>query len=304
MRRSFRFSLLALVLLAAPQCRILFWSDRHQWLPASWIDESRLLEARHDYEAKLSWYPLNQNELSRSVETRVYLHELAGQQVISTREIARYDGWTLAGSLRVAGSHFFAIRGAAREMGAGPRELVSFACCDAAEVQTTPRTRIAAEKNLIAAAPAPDGLQVVLIETNAEEGAETGGDLHFRFLSVSERGFELVARARLYYAGAPGLPEYRWAADGAGLYVRDSQSSVKFVAVDGVVRDAVTFPACFRPTGDASPRGSLWLRSYDPELDPPDNLVEGVAIQAGAATLPVNADAMISQADRIGEGCP
>lgn len=303
MRRMSRFSLLALILFAAPQCRVLFWSDRQQWLPASWIDDSRVLEARLAYEAKLSWYPLNQNELSRGFQTRIYLHEVHGERVVASRELARYAGWTLAGSLRAAGGRFFVIRGGAEEPGADPRELAVFPCCNAAAPATEASEVLRAEARLLAALPAPDGARLVLIETTAPDDAPQGGDLQFRFFASLDGTFRPQGRAQVYYAGAPGLPEFVWAPDGTGVYVRDSLRSVQFISISGTTRAAQLFPACFRPAGDASPRGAAWLRSYEPEQATlAETLADGVTIQAAAGRAP--SSAMIADATRIGEGCP
>ncbi len=306
MRINPGFWLPLLLLAGASHCRVLFWSDRYQWLPASWIDESRLLEARLDYEAKLNWYPLNQNELSRGIQTRVYLHEIQGERVVASRELARYAGWTLAGSLRAAGDHFFAIRGAATEMGRGPQELVIFPCCSGAAALTEPAAVIAAEQQMIAASPSPDGARLAVIETAASAEGPPGGDLVVRFFRLRAGVFHAEGRGQIYFAGAPGLPEFVWAPDASGLYVRDTQSSVKFITTDGVRSAAAQFPACFRQPGDASPRGALWLRSYDPERETPaENLAEGVVVHAsGAGAVVGAANAMISDPARIGEGCP
>lgn len=305
MRPSFRFSLLALALLAAPQCRVLFWSDRQQWLPANWMDESRVLEARLTYEAKLSWYPLNQNELSRGFETRIYLHEVEGERVVASRELAHYEGWTLAGSLRAAGDRFVVIRSVAGDGDASEdlRELAIFPCCNPGRPLTTPSQILPAEARLLAAIPSPDGLRVVLMETTAPEDAPQGGDLRLRFFSYQDGAFRPQSRAEVYYPGAPGLPEYVWAADASGFYIRDARNSVKLVGIDGTIAAAQTFPACFRPAGDASPRGAAWLRSYEPEQAAlAETLADGVTIQAAAGRAP--APAMINDATRIGEGCP
>lgn len=287
-----------LIMFLFPACSALFWRDTVNWQGGSWQGADRFVEIQLEYETKASWNPLNQNALSRDYHTRLLQHRFEGDRM-QTAEIARYPGWTLNGSLFLAGDWLIAQRGLSDGYGTEDRELIAVALRtgDAGDAaQNEPRLLLKPESYLMAAFPAPDGRRLAVFLTEATMQKPTG-EFSVAFFDFADGAAEPVGpRVTVSWHGAPGLPNLAWDRDSSRIYIQRNDAVLQLAPGQAAPTPAASFPQCFRQTRtghNISEAGKFFFRTPEGEI----------ALRE-EAWLPYDQIQTITRIDKIGAGCP
>ncbi|MBX7058244.1 MAG: hypothetical protein K1X75_09260 [Leptospirales bacterium] len=293
MRRGYRSALMILaVSFSVGACKSLFYAPGESWLPISWLGPQRALEARLAFESRMSWNPLNQNQITRNVSTELLIHELRGDQLVSSRRLTRFDGWILSGSIYAAGHEAVMVAGEGNDIGAGANAALLVATDNGA----TRRLPVAGGE-VLAAFPDLDSKRLAVAVLVA--GAPLA--LEIRFFSLA--GLRPEATARIELPSAIGPPEVGWSADSRTLYLRVVEGVLAINAESGSVSAAVQFPRCFRPApagGELNDGGwTILRRQQNPGTPGADSELRLERV----AEAMRDDQAMTGRLEEIGQGC-
>ena len=278
----------------------MFWNDAVNWQGGSWQGDDAFVEIQLEYETRASWNPLNQNALSRNYNTVLLLHTFQDDR-IQQRPIASYPGWTLNGSLFLAGNYIIAQRGVEGGYGTERRELIAVRLDAQSPEGNEPRVLVdpATEDgmHLVAAFPSPDGRRIAAVLTRATMTKPTG-EIFVDFFDFTPDGEArpVPPRVAVAFEGAPGLPGLAWKPDGSILYLQRTEAVLALQPGDAQPFPAASFPGCFRPTRtghNISESGRFFFREQD-----------GSIATRKEAWLPYDRIPVINRIDKIGAGCP
>lgn len=247
-------------------CRVFFSRPAESWLTPAWLDARRVVEVQLRYDTRVAWNPLNQSAVSSNYESRMYLQAVrpaaatSASQLTQTPavEFARYNGWTLNGSVYAFGDCVLAVRGTeeSRNRPGGPeREVLCWPLPLAAnsesreailagEAQTAeesvPVLKPAAGEFLLAAIPAPRRagalLAVFLTRSTLDDRreellldvyrlAQSRSEDPDRTAQTADRPvyaphFEKLSRRTIPWGGDPGMPDVAWSRDGRRIFIK------------------------------------------------------------------------------------
>lgn len=291
------FARLIALLIMTPffSCAVLFWKDASNSSGGTWKGNDRFIEIQTEFQRKSSWYPLNQNALTRNYSTTLLLHKVSGEASTSSEKIAHYAGWTLNDTLFLAGSSLIAIRGTSNSLGDENRELLSVSLKEGAVADAS--VILKPDGFLLAAVPSPDGKWIAAFLTDATNEKRTG-NLFIDFYEFrGSSSLQKKSRVTVQWSGVPGNPELSWSRDSQGLYLH-VESAVLYVAAGGsTARNADRFPACFIPTSSGrniSESGLFFGRSQEGQVE----------IRKTNEGIRFDAIPMVNNINDLGKGCP
>ncbi|MCE9597771.1 MAG: hypothetical protein K8S54_07375 [Spirochaetia bacterium] len=277
-------------------CNVLFWKSANAYGGGTWLGPETFIEIRSEFQKKSSWYPLNQNALTKDYKTTLLLHKVAVDRVTDTTELSHYEGWTLNDTLFVAGKHLVALRGKSDSFGDASRDLVAVALSG---TDAQAHTLLTPTLLLLAAVPSPDGKVIATFSTDATTDNRTGRLLvdFYDFISSPRPELAKKGALELQWSGVPGNPELSWAKDSSGVYLH-IESSVILISPDGKKKAAQSFPSCFWPTSSGrsiSDSGMFFYRTNpDAQIE-----IKKMEEQVKFASIPMTANV-----SSIGSGCP
>ncbi|MBE7440551.1 MAG: hypothetical protein HS115_19020 [Spirochaetales bacterium] len=243
---------LMFTLLFQSACNVLFWRKTQNYNGGFWLDQENFFEVEQSYEAKASWYPLNQNVRSRNYISRILECSAKSDR---TRDVLEYDGWTLPHSLQGNRTFLFAIRGLSDDFGSGPTELIAGKLADRSVQVLSP----VGDGHKIWLKLSGDGAHLILTHTRSTMESPTGKIvLQFFRLPALEKGPAVT----IDWSGAPAPPPMTWAR--GALYLQ-READVLVINPDGTVNRALEFPRCFFTETQVSPAGRMFFRTHEGE---------------------------------------
>ncbi|MBL8018406.1 MAG: hypothetical protein JNM27_01960 [Leptospirales bacterium] len=296
-----RFSdkvLVFLLMSLLSSCNVLFWKSANAYNGGTWMGPETFIEIRSEFKQKSSWYPLNQNALTKDYRSTLLFHKVAGDHVTSTAEIITYDGWTLNDTLFAAGTNLVAVRGKSDGYGDAARELIAITSSQPGKTAQA-ETLLSPAQLLLAAVPSPNAKLIAVFTTDATNENRTGRLLvdFFDYKTGAKPTMSKRTSLELQWSGVPGNPELSWEKDSSGVFLH-LESSVVLIKPDGSKQTALSFPSCFWPTSSGrsiSDTGMFFYRTN------PDARIE---IKKMEEYLKFESIKMTTNLGSIGSGCP